>query len=78
MTTELTWLTYTVLMTALFWVPYILNRMAEQGIWPALWDPQGHTTAKAEWPMENMMAWFSLTGVSSTQRWRWITPEGNR
>ena len=32
MTTELYWLTLTVLMTALFWVPYILNRMAVRGL----------------------------------------------
>ena len=27
MTTELYWLTLTALMTALFWMPYVLNRM---------------------------------------------------
>ena len=40
MTTELYWLTLTVLMTALFWVPYILDRLAVRGIWPALSDTQ--------------------------------------
>ena len=38
MTTELYWLTLTVSMTALFWVPYILDRLAVRGIWPALAD----------------------------------------
>jgi len=33
---ELYWLSLTVLMTALFWVPYILNRMLELGILNAL------------------------------------------
>ena len=33
---ELRWLTYTVLMTALFWVPYILNRLATRGVWKAI------------------------------------------
>ena len=33
MTTELYWLTLTVLMTALFWVPYILDRLAVRGFW---------------------------------------------
>jgi hypothetical protein len=42
-TTELLWLTWTVFMTALFWLPYILNRIVERGVGPALWDPQGHT-----------------------------------
>lgn len=32
MTTELYWLTLTALMTALFWVPYVLNRLAMSGL----------------------------------------------
>lgn len=36
MTTELYWLTLTVLMTALFWVPYFLDRVAVRGIWAAI------------------------------------------
>ena len=32
MTTELYWLTLTTLMTALFWVPYVLNRMVMNGL----------------------------------------------
>ena len=47
--TELLWLILTVLMTALFWLPYILNRIVERGVGPALWDPQGHTEANANW-----------------------------
>lgn len=48
-TTELFWLILTVFMTALFWVPYILNRIVERGVGPALWDPQGYTKANANW-----------------------------
>ena len=33
---EFRWLTYTVLMTAVFWVPYILDRLATRGVWKAL------------------------------------------
>ena len=40
MTTELYWMTLTILMTALFWVPYILDRLAVRGVWPALSDTQ--------------------------------------
>ncbi|MBL4758291.1 MAG: MAPEG family protein [Rhizobiales bacterium] len=36
MTTELYWLSLTMLMTALFWVPYILNRIKVMGMIPAL------------------------------------------
>src|SRR6185369_14116174 len=40
MTTELYWLTLTVLMTALFWVPYVLDRIAVRGLFPMLLDTQ--------------------------------------
>jgi len=49
MTTELYWLTLTVLMTALMWLPYIINRMLEQGIGFAIWDPQGETKTDVIW-----------------------------
>jgi NAD(P)-dependent dehydrogenase (short-subunit alcohol dehydrogenase family) len=38
MTTELYWMTLTVLITALFWVPYTLDRLAVRGTWTALSD----------------------------------------
>ena len=38
MTTELYWMSLTVLMTALFWVPYVLDRLAVRGTWTALSD----------------------------------------
>lgn len=38
MSTELYWMTLTVLMTALFWVPYVVDRYAVPGVWPALAD----------------------------------------
>ena len=43
MTTELYWMTLTVLMTALFWVPYVLDRLSVRGLWPTLSDrkPEG-------------------------------------
>lgn len=49
LTPELYWLTLTVLMTGLMWVPYILNRMLEQGIIFAMWDPQGETKTNIAW-----------------------------
>ena len=36
MTTELYWLTLTALMTAFFWMPYVLNRVAMNGLGGAL------------------------------------------
>ena len=52
--TEITWLTLTLLMTGLFWVSYILNRIYEHGMWPALYNPQPDTQPKAQWA-ERMM-----------------------
>lgn len=40
MTMELYWTLLTVLMTALFWVPYILDRLVVRGVWPAIADTQ--------------------------------------
>jgi uncharacterized MAPEG superfamily protein len=40
---EFHWLTYTVLMTALFWVPYILDRLATRGVWKALSSTMAET-----------------------------------
>ena len=54
--TELYWLVMTVSLTAVMWLPYIINRMVEQGILPALWDPFGHTEAKAAWANRMMRA----------------------
>jgi len=36
MTVELFWMTITVFMTALFWVPYFVDRVAVRGLWPAI------------------------------------------
>ena len=47
--TELYWLTVTTLMTGLMWVPYIINRIIEQGIGTAIWDPQGETKTQTLW-----------------------------
>jgi len=56
MTTELYWLIVTTLMTALLWVPYILNRMKEMGVWPAVWNPHPDPRPKAQWAERLMRA----------------------
>ena len=55
LTGELFWLTATIFMTALFWAPYILNRMNEQGMWNAIYDPHGKTKTQVPWA-ERMMS----------------------
>ncbi len=56
MTTELYWLVLTVLLTSVIFVPYILNRMKEHGVWPAVWNPQPDTRPKAQWAERMMRA----------------------
>lgn len=56
LTPELYWLVLTTLMTGLFWIPYILQRILETGFWPALWDPQGRTHMDAPWAQRMMRA----------------------
>lgn len=46
---EIFWLTATIAMTAMFWVPYIVQRIIERGLWNALYDPQGDTAMRAPW-----------------------------
>ena len=57
MSTELYWLTLTVLMTALFWVPYILDRIFVRGLVPAVTDRHAETGApSSEWAKRCMRA----------------------
>ncbi|MDH5483661.1 MAG: MAPEG family protein [Gammaproteobacteria bacterium] len=56
LTIEIYWLIATLLMTSLFWLPYILNRMLEQGIVNALWDPLGDTRTEKPWANRMMQA----------------------
>ena len=56
LSTELRWVIATILMTSMLWIPYILNRMFEQGILNAIWDPQGYTETKRDWARRMMQA----------------------
>ena len=53
---ELFWLVATTMMTGLFWIPYIINRMLEQGILTAIRDPLGLTETKTAWAERMMRA----------------------
>jgi uncharacterized MAPEG superfamily protein len=46
---ELVWLACTCVMTGLFWVPYILNRLVEMGAWKAVGDSDCDLTPHAPW-----------------------------
>lgn len=55
-TSEVFWLASTLLMTSFFWVPYIINRMSEQGVLSALWDRFGDTRTDKAWAKRMMDA----------------------
>lgn len=56
MTTELYWLTLTALMTALFWLPYVLNRMAMTGLGATLAGSAPDTAALSVWAQRAVRA----------------------
>ncbi len=56
MTTELYWLTLTALMTALFWVPYVLNRMAVAGLGRTLAGAPPEHGNQSEWAQRAIKA----------------------
>ena len=53
---ELYWLVLTTVMTGLFWIPYLLQRIALRGFGTALWDPQGNTHTDSGWAKRMMRA----------------------
>lgn len=59
MTTELYWLTLTALMTALFWVPYVLNRMATSGPAGALAGSAPGSDGHSPWAQRAIKAHYN-------------------
>jgi uncharacterized MAPEG superfamily protein len=56
LSTELFWLTMSILLTAFMWVPYIINRLKERGFGIAIYDPQGGTDTNIAWADRMMRA----------------------
>jgi uncharacterized MAPEG superfamily protein len=56
MTRELFWLTLTVILTGLLWVPYILNRTQVRGLTGAMANPSRNDKPHAEWATRLMFA----------------------
>jgi uncharacterized MAPEG superfamily protein len=56
MTPELFWLTLTVILTGLLWVPYILNRVMVRGLGGAMANPTPGAKAHAAWATRLMFA----------------------
>ena len=53
---ELTYTAYAAALTGIAWVPYILNRIAEMGLWPALRNPQPDGAPEAAWAWRSICA----------------------
>lgn len=56
MTRELFWLTLTVILTGLLWVPYVLNRCQVRGLPGAMANPSRNDKPHAEWATRLMFA----------------------
>lgn len=56
MSQEIFWLAATALMTALFWVPYVLNRMATRGLVRAIGNPAAGDAPHADWAERSIKA----------------------
>jgi uncharacterized MAPEG superfamily protein len=56
MTPELFWLTWTVILTGLLWLPYILNRMVVRGLIGTMANPSRNHKPHAEWATRMMFA----------------------
>jgi len=56
MTRELFWLTLTVILTGLLWIPYIINRSQVRGLTAAMGNPVRGDKPHAEWATRLMFA----------------------
>jgi uncharacterized MAPEG superfamily protein len=56
MTRELFWLTLTVILTGILWVPYILNRTQVRGLMGSMANPSRNDKPHAEWATRLMFA----------------------
>lgn len=56
MTRELFWLTLTVILTAVMWVPYVLNRIQVRGLAGAMANPSRSDKPQAPWATRMMFA----------------------
>lgn len=49
MNPEATYLAIVCVLTSCMWIPYIINRIQEMGLWPALKQPQAETPPQTPW-----------------------------
>lgn len=58
-TPELFWLTLTICITGLFWVPYILQLIFQLGLRNAIWDPTGAHPHNMDWALRAKKAHYN-------------------
>jgi uncharacterized MAPEG superfamily protein len=56
LSTELFYLVLTIGLTSIIWIPYIVNRILEMGLWPALQSANSDLPPKALWAFRMMNA----------------------
>ena len=56
MKNEIFWLLLTILLTSVFWVPYIIDRILENKLIPALRNPNRDSRPKSQWANRLMYA----------------------
>jgi uncharacterized MAPEG superfamily protein len=56
MTRELFWLTLTVVLTGILWIPYVLNRCRVRGLAGAMANPSRNDKPQSEWANRLMFA----------------------
>ncbi|UPK23660.1 MAPEG family protein [Bradyrhizobium sp. 195] len=56
MTRELFWLTLTVILTGILWIPYMVNRCQVRGLGSVMANPTRNDKAQAEWATRLMFA----------------------
>ena len=56
MTRELFWLTLTVILTGLLWIPYMINRFQARGLAGAMANPSRNDKVHAQWATRLMFA----------------------
>lgn len=76
MTPQLYWLTLTTAMTGLFWVPYILDRIAVRGLMGAMANPRPDDAPQSAWAerqrrahanaVENLVVFATLVLTAQT------------
>lgn len=49
MSRELMWLTFTVILTGVLWIPYIIDRIMVRGLWGALANPSRDDKPQSPW-----------------------------